>query len=66
MKNTSPSGRDGLTLQACAVNIVRYHPEIRDEGELIELIKQLAIRRGIRWSYGHELTAVLERAKRYA
>ena len=54
-----------LTLQACAVNILRHYPDVQDEGELIELIKRLATRRGVGWRYGHELTAVLERAKRY-
>ncbi len=55
-----------LTLQACAVAVVRADPTNRDYGELSERVKQLAARRGVTWRVGHEVTAALERAWRYA
>jgi hypothetical protein len=53
-----------LTLQACAVRIVRDFPQLED-GEQVERIKQLAVKRGIAWQYGGQITDALERAKRY-
>ena len=54
-----------LTLKACAVNVLRMFPQA-DDGELAELIKRLAVKRGIKWAWGHEVTEAIEIARRYA
>ena len=55
---------NGLTLQACAVRIVRDYPHALDS-EQAELVKVLAVRRGVSWAFGGEITEALDRAKRY-
>ena len=54
----------GLTLKACAVRIVRDFPQLED-GEQVERIKQLAVKRGVTWRFGGEITDALVKAKRY-
>lgn len=53
-----------LSLQACAVNVVRTFPTL-DEGEQAEAVKKLAAKRGIQWRWGHEITEALAVARRY-
>lgn len=56
--------KTGLTLVACAVQVLRHYQN-EPESSQVEHVKRLAIRRGIVWHYGHEVTEALAQARKY-
>lgn len=64
-------GREGhgpatwAEIKGCAVAVLHQHPHERSDGELLELVKEMLVRRKLTWRYSEDLARALKQAGRY-